>query len=127
MILLVKVHVCNSPCYDYGFTVISFNKGLKRQTHDMLAVQAGDLVLEVNRVVVSPGTVDMVSTVHDAQDLNNQIYLQCRCQPDYHPNWMVASLLPSHPWPRLSSSLSLPRCSTNWWSKPGCHFNSSSS
>lgn len=35
----------------------------------MLAVQAGDLVLEVNRVVVSPVTVDRVSTVHNAKDL----------------------------------------------------------
>lgn len=77
MIWLVKVQVCDSPCYANCFAVLRFNKGLKRQTHDMLAVQAGDLVLEVNRVVVSPVTVDRVSTVHDAKDLNNQIHLVC--------------------------------------------------
>ena len=53
------------------FAFVSFRKkGFKRQTHDALAVQAGDLVLEVNRVVVSTTTVDRVSRGHDAKISN---------------------------------------------------------
>lgn len=56
----------------------------------MLAVQAGDLVLEVNRVVVSSNTVDRVSTDHDAKIDNSQINLE--------PPWMVEiSPAPTHP------------------------------
>ena len=39
----------------------------------MLAVQAGDLVLEVNRVVVSATNVDKVSTGHGPNDCHNQL------------------------------------------------------
>lgn len=51
----------------------------------MLAVQAGDLVLEVNRVVVSTNTVDRVSTNHDAKIDNNQLNLEPPSSPPTHP------------------------------------------
>lgn len=44
-----------------------FKKGFKWQTHDVLAVQAGDLVLEVNRVVVSSNTVDRAAALLTAE------------------------------------------------------------
>ncbi|KAL9981608.1 hypothetical protein ACROYT_G010334 [Oculina patagonica] len=44
-----------------------YNKGLKRQTHDVSSIQAGDVVLEVNRVVVSPTTVDKVTALLTAR------------------------------------------------------------
>ena len=78
----------------------------------MLAVQAGDLVLEVNRVVVSNNTVDRVSTDHDAKIDNSQINLE--------PPWMV-EICPAPTHPGVGLPLTSHFLFTYTRPKPSCH------
>ena len=41
--------------------ITRYHSSSKHQSGDMPIIRAGDLVLEVNRVVVSPNTIDKVS------------------------------------------------------------------
>ena len=47
-----------NPVY---FFIKRYNSSSKQTTHKMHELKAGDLVLEVNRVVVSPNNIDRVS------------------------------------------------------------------
>lgn len=42
------------------FFVIRYNSNAKEKTSDMPVIRAGDVVLEVNGVVVSPNSIDKV-------------------------------------------------------------------
>ena len=57
-ILVLHFFQVKNPVY---FFIKRYNSSSKQTSHKMPELKAGDVVLEVNRVVVSPNNIDRVS------------------------------------------------------------------